>query len=171
MWKWLSKTIAFFVLAVASVGAVWLSWPVPEVLQPTAFPHAKHVALRMICVSCHTGAFQEARAGIPSTQVCALCHKVDRTFPPTSQQLAAFIRSGQEIPWKPVEQLPRHVYFSHRRHVKVAGLNCANCHGNVGAKVEPVTQSHFSKGEAGMMQCVDCHRRERVTTDCLGCHH
>lgn len=166
-----TKGAVFFVFAVASVAVIGASWPVPEVSQPAEFPHAGHIALRISCVSCHNGAFDEARARIPSTQICALCHRPGRSFPPTSLQLAGFINSGEEIPWKQAQRLPRHVFFSHRRHVRVAGINCANCHGNLGTKIEPVTRSFFKTGEAGMMQCVDCHRRERVTTDCLGCHH
>ncbi len=167
----LTNRIVFLVFAAASVAFIWASWGDPEVSQPAAFPPAGHVALRTSCGSCHNGAFDEARARIPSTQICALCHRAGRSFPPTSLQLAAFINARQEIPWNQAQRLPRHVYFSHRRHVTAAGIDCAACHGNVGAKIEPVTRGFFSRGEAGMMQCVECHRREKVTTDCLGCHH
>ena len=166
-----SNKIVFCIFAVASVAVIWSSWPVPEVSQPAAFPHAKHVGLRISCVSCHNGAFDEVRARIPSTRLCALCHRAGLSFPPTPLQLAAFITARREIPWEQAQRLPRHVYFSHRRHVGVAGIGCAKCHGDLGVKIEPVTRGFFKRGEAGMMQCVECHRREKVTTDCLGCHH
>lgn len=52
-----TNRIVFFVFAAVSVAVIWSSWPLPRVHQPTAFPHVKHVALKVSCVSCHTGAF------------------------------------------------------------------------------------------------------------------
>lgn len=171
----MSETLNRLVTYVIFVGAAYAvmvsSWPVPEVPQPAAFPHAKHVALNIHCVACHTGAQSEKRAGLPSTETCALCHRVDRPFPPTPPELATFMLSKQEISWVQVQRVPRHVYFSHRRHVKVGKVDCEKCHGAISAAVQAVTRSYFPSGEPGMMQCVDCHRRENVTTDCLSCHH
>ncbi|MBI4564378.1 MAG: cytochrome c3 family protein [Planctomycetes bacterium] len=138
--------------------------------QPIAFPHAKHVALKMECVSCHTGARDQTHAGIPWIHSCTPCHRLDRPFPKTPPELLEYINAVKEIPWLQVHRAPRHVYFSHRRHVAVAGIDCAECHGDVQSMDRPFSRPMFPAGQAGMDRCIDCHRKERVTTDCLACH-
>lgn len=162
--------IAYVALGGAAIAVVWSSWPASAVSQPLPFPHEKHMALDMECASCHTGALREAGAGIPSAHTCALCHRTDRAYPPTPPELADYLLTGKSIPWVQVHRVPRHVYFSHRRHVVLAGLACEECHGEIRSAAQPVTRPYFPMGQAGMDRCVDCHRREKVTTDCLSCH-
>lgn len=166
----LIKLIVYAVFAVAAVAVIHSSRPAPYVAQPLPFPHAEHVALNVRCVSCHAGALDGPEARIPSTDICALCHRTDRDFPATPPELAVFIASGREIPWQQVHKLPRHVYFSHRRHVALGEIECSTCHGNLESAVEPVSRARFPGGFDGMMRCVDCHRQQGVSTDCLSCH-
>ncbi|MBI4469997.1 MAG: hypothetical protein HY650_11825 [Acidobacteria bacterium] len=141
-----------------------------EVTQPIAFPHSKHTQLNMDCVSCHTGGADGVHAGIPSTTMCALCHDPGRQTPKTPPELAHYLASGEEIPWQQVHHTPRHVYFSHRRHVMLGNLECAACHGEVKDMEEPFTATYFPQGQDGMNQCVACHNKENVSTDCSACH-
>ncbi|MBI4243022.1 MAG: cytochrome c3 family protein [Planctomycetes bacterium] len=139
-------------------------------VQPVEYNHSKHVALGIDCSSCHTGATDGTHAGIPSTSTCALCHKIDRDFPSTPPQLARYIKGGEEIPWIQLHKAPRHIYFSHQRHVKLGKLDCAVCHGDVKTMEKPFGKSYFPSGLTGMNKCVACHLKEKVTTDCLSCH-
>lgn len=138
--------------------------------QPVPFSHSKHAALKIDCEACHTGAKQGVHAGIPRTDSCALCHRPERVFPPNPGPLAAYLATGREIPWQQVHAGPRHVYFSHHRHVTLAKIECSDCHGLVETMDSPFIRPVFEGGENGMNRCVDCHRKEKVTTDCLSCH-
>lgn len=170
MSKRLLQLIFYSAFTAAVVTGIHSSWSAADIIQPLPFPHDKHVDLNVQCLSCHVGAMESPQAGIPSAEICALCHRTDRDFPATPSELAAFIDEGREIPWKQIHKLPRHVYFSHRRHVALGKIECSTCHGDLESAVEPVTRAQFPAGLDGMMQCVDCHRREGVGTDCLGCH-
>lgn len=164
------KLLSYVLVVGGAYAAIQFSWYGREVAQPAPFPHARHVALNVSCAACHTGSSEGMRARLPSIQSCKLCHRVDRTFPSTPRQLAAFTASGQNIPWNQAQKLPAHVYFSHRRHIVAAKLNCVECHGNVGGAMQPISRAYLSSGEAGMAQCIDCHRKRGASEDCLACH-
>ncbi|MFQ6040680.1 MAG: cytochrome c3 family protein [Candidatus Poribacteria bacterium] len=141
------------------------------VRQPIDFPHDKHVDIGMDCVSCHTGAQDGQYAGIPLTKTCALCHIPERSSPATPPELTQYLKSGEEVPWQQVYRIRRHAYFSHRRHVKLGELECKECHGDIESKDTPLSRPAFATvGPKMMNYCVDCHRKEKVTTDCLSCH-
>lgn len=177
--------ILFIVIVIAAlVGSSILAVSLRnnEVSQPVSFSHQKHVGIGMECVSCHTGAEESVHAGIPQTKSCALCHRPERQFPPTPPELAKYIKSNsvisnvdnvgnfEEIPWVQLHRIKRHVYFSHRRHVKLGKVECATCHGDVKLMKAPFTKAEFEARQKGMNRCIDCHRKEKVTTDCLSCH-
>ncbi|MFV1965442.1 MAG: cytochrome c3 family protein [Pirellulaceae bacterium] len=130
--------------------------------------HAKHVALNMDCMGCHTGARDEDYAGLPSVGQCARCHKLDRDFPPTPPELAEYIKSGTEIPWVRVNRVPGHVYFSHVAHVKFGQIECGECHGDMRDPVHPVERPLVRP--ADMFACIECHRQRQASVDCLTCH-
>ena len=165
----LTKLLSYVLVVTAAYAAVHFSYG-RGVTQPAPFPHARHVELNIDCVACHAGASEAAHARIPSIHTCKLCHRADRSFPSTPPRLAAFIISGRNIPWNQAQKLPDHVYFSHRRHVTVAKLGCGECHGDVGAAVQPISRAYLQTGEAGMAQCIDCHRTRGASQDCLACH-
>jgi hypothetical protein len=58
------------------------------------------------------------------------------------------------IPWVPVAQVPDFVHFNHRPHI-AAGLNCENCHGNMGATGFTVAKN---PQVMNMGWCLQCHR-------------
>ena len=43
----------------------------------------------------------------------------------------AFVNAPKPIEWVKVHNLPDHVYFNHSQHVKVGGIACQTCHGNI----------------------------------------
>lgn len=77
------------------------------------------------------------------------------------------IASGKDIGWRRIYDVPSHVYYSHRRHVTVAGIECDTCHGNIGASAVP---PEAPLNDISMAFCIDCHEEEDVTTDCNACH-
>lgn len=152
---------AFALLVLGGVSQV------KYVTQPAAFSHKVHVDFGVACVSCHIGAGDAARASIPEVQVCALCHVPDRQNPKTPALLAERIRDMKPIGWKKLYALPRHVRFSHARHTQYGGVECTTCHGNVPERRTAMT--HRLR-RMDMADCINCHKREKITTDCLACH-
>lgn len=61
------------------------------------------------------------------------------------------------IDWVQIHKLPDHAYFNHAQHVKVGGIECKTCHGEV-EKMEVVEQ--FAPLTMGW--CVNCHRETKV---------
>lgn len=153
------------------IGAlVWtLRWAYQEwsASQPVPFNHKKHVDFGIACETCHTGTRDAAKAGIPNVRTCGLCHVPGTPNPETPPALEQYISEMKEIPWHQVYQVPPHVRFSHQRHVRMAGLDCKVCHGEIGRTKRALTRQIIP---LNMENCLDCHRREKVTTDCLACH-
>ncbi|MFQ5654026.1 MAG: cytochrome c3 family protein, partial [Planctomycetota bacterium] len=90
---------------------------------------------------------------------------------PTPEPMKRYLTGNEEIPWLQFQLAPRHVFFSHRRHVSIAGLECTVCHGDMSRRALPVTEPDFPRRLWGMNRCVECHLEEEVSTDCLACHH
>ena len=159
--------LAWLSVALVLAGAgLWVTqrW---EVSQPVPFNHRKHVEFGIACDACHIGAKDAVQAGVPDTSTCALCHQPGKSNPKTPQTLEEYIREMKPIPWKKIYKAPRHVRFSHKRHVEVGGLDCKTCHGDIGKMEKPVSRQHVP---LSMERCMACHRKEKVTTDCMACH-
>lgn len=156
-------------LFIAAVTAGLLVWIRQGGLtpQPAPFNHKKHVDFGIACEACHVGAVEAVKATLPPIQTCALCHVPDKETPPTPKSLAAYIRQGKEIPWRKIYQAPPHVTFSHQRHVAMAGLACQTCHGDISRMEKALLRPPVP---LEMERCLACHRKEKVTTDCLACH-
>ncbi|TAE02360.1 MAG: cytochrome C, partial [Bacteroidetes bacterium] len=58
-----------------------------------------------------------------------------------------------------VHNLPDLSYFNHAQHVKVGGLECENCHGNIKGMEVVQQQSLLTMG-----WCIDCHRKTDVNS-------
>ena len=139
------------------------STPAPR--QPLPFNHKTHLSLQLSCKFCHTNPEPGDLMKLPAAQTCMDCHAAVATDKPAIQQLAAFAKSGQLIPWKAVYSVPSFVYWSHRTHLG-AGLTCEMCHGNV-AQMEVITRTTNVTTMAG---CVACHRKKEAPTGCETCH-
>ncbi len=134
-------------------------------VQPIAFSHQIHAGqLGLECTYCHQTAETSARPGIPSIERCMECHESAATDRPEIQILRRHWEMGEPIVWERVYELPWHVTFTHKRHVR-AGIDCATCHGEVRAQAR-VRQVRSLK----MGWCVNCHRAHGAETDCLTCH-
>ncbi len=159
--------LVYLVAVVAVVGALFLNAEGGRVRQPIAFNHKKHLAQGLTCEICHTAVAEGTRAGIPTVETCLTCHSDPQTKSAEEAKVRGYGDRKEAIPWKVVHRIPAHVYFSHRRHVALAKLDCAPCHGKVAARTKPFTRPavNFS-----MDFCMRCHRKANANTDCLSCH-
>lgn len=126
--------------------------------QPIPFSHKLHAGKYEIeCQYCHTGVEKSKSANIPSLNICMNCHNSIRTTSPNIQKIYAYLEKDEPIQWVRVHNLPDLAYFNHSQHVKVAGLECQNCHGPI-QEMEIVRQSSLLT----MGWCIDCHRETDV---------
>jgi hypothetical protein len=144
----------------------------PAVAQPLPFNHRIHVANAIECVQCHPGVRTAAHAGLPRVEVCMECHETDITENPAAkphvERLRAHASAGTEVPWQRLYALPAHVYYSHRRHVAIAGLACATCHGDIAERTTPPAAPLART--LSMRTCMECHEARGVGNDCAWCH-
>jgi mono/diheme cytochrome c family protein len=128
--------------------------------QPIKFSHKLHAGYYEIdCKYCHTGVEKGKQANIPSANICMNCHNSIKTTSPEIQKIYAAVENDEPIQWVRIHNLPDLAYFNHAQHVKVAGLDCENCHGNI-KEMEIVQQYSLLT----MGWCVDCHRKTEVKT-------
>ncbi len=134
--------------------------------QPIAFSHRHHVSeIGLDCQLCHIYARRSPVAGIPSVARCAGCHEQVLSDRPEIQKVLEYWENEEPIPWVRVHDLADHVRFSHKRHV-LGGLDCAECHGDVGQMEIAQQVESLSMG-----WCVTCHKAREASIDCLTCHY
>jgi hypothetical protein len=137
------------------------------VQQPIQFNHKKHVEdAGLECSTCHGQYSTETSAGFPGADACALCHTEPQGKSAAEAALVARLKAGQPLEWVSVFREPPHVFFSHRRHVVVAKLECTLCHGNIGLSSAPPDRT----AQLRMVQCVGCHATHAASTNCSACH-
>lgn len=137
--------------------------PAPD--QPIPFSHKAHAGdLKLKCKMCHPNAGSGETMQIAKASVCMQCHSAIKTDSPSIQKLAEYAKSGQDIPWVRVYEIPSWVSFSHKTHLD-AGNTCEDCHGHVAER-----QQLFREADMTMGGCVNCHRLKKVSTDCNLCH-
>ena len=136
--------------------------------QPYPYNHAVHTA-KADCALCHRGARTGTRAGLPDMQVCTRCHATPPGAHPSARaaELWKRARDGELVPWNRLYRLPSHLFFSHRRHTTVAGLECTRCHGDMGSRTSP---PRHPLRALKMRDCIECHEQQQVTVDCTACH-
>jgi c(7)-type cytochrome triheme protein len=148
------------------------------VQQPLPFNHAKHMKGDWKCANCHPFVDQQAYAGLPRAVDCVDCHEKEMPKHPDSRamrqmtdRLRLLVAEHKDLPWVQVHRTAEYVYFSHRRHVEVAKLDCKVCHGDVAKMTKPFTEPAFPAAETRKMAwCTQCHQRKRASTDCASCH-
>jgi cytochrome c551/c552 len=131
-------------------------------VQPIAFSHKVHAGQYQIdCKYCHIGVEKGKSATIPSTNICMNCHNAIEEGPKYGkkeiQKIYDSYQNNKPIEWVKVHNLPDLVYFNHAQHVKVAGLECQECHGPVEEMEEVYQYSKLSMG-----WCIECHRKKEV---------
>ena len=157
------------VLALVLAGCAPRPEPAPE--QPIAYNHQVHVqGEEMECTRCHLGAETQDQAGLPPMTVCAGCHRRQGTDIPAVQAFMELYDggNGEPLAWRKVNVISESamVHFKHKPHAR-AGVGCENCHGDIGS----MTVAEQVLNVANMGWCVDCHRQENASIDCLTCHH
>ncbi len=122
--------------------------------QPIKFSHKLHAGFYEIdCKFCHSGVEKGKAAVIPSANVCMNCHGELRRGSPEIEKIYTAIEKNEPIQWVRIHNLPDLSYFNHSQHVKVAGLECETCHGNI-KEMEVVQQVSLLT----MGWCINCHR-------------
>ena len=149
--------------------------------QPINFSHALHAGeLEIDCQYCHSTASYSKSASIPSLNTCMNCHKgvqglasedgkpseeiakiyAALDYDPEGKPGERFGPNKKPVKWVRIHNLPDLAYFNHSQHVKVAGLQCQECHGPI-QNMEKVYQ--YSSLQMGW--CIDCHRTKGVDVE------
>lgn len=140
----------------------------PAIDQPLAFNHDKHVReLELACTFCHERVETGAHAGLPDMATCGPCHQEQLTGSAEEAALLTAVREERPLVFRKLFHLPWHVYYSHARHVGIAGLACEGCHGAIG-QMSVVPRRPLIR--VSMNFCLDCHRRSDASVDCVACH-
>lgn len=148
--------------------------------QPINYSHKIHAGdLQLDCKYCHSTADKSKSASIPSLNTCMNCHKYvqakekyDGKISPEIQKIYDAIGFNGEtreyipgyvqkpVEWVRIHNLPDLAYFNHSQHVKVAGLECQTCHGEI--QEMDVVQQHST---LQMNWCVDCHNNRGINLE------
>lgn len=133
--------------------------------QPIPFSHKIHAGDNQIpCMYCHSNVDKSRHATIPPLNVCMNCHRVVKTDSPYIQKIHKHYQENKPIEWVKVHDLPDHVFFNHKRHIK-KGVACSACHGPV-ETMDKVEQKKI----LNMGYCVKCHRKNNAPLNCYTCH-
>ena len=148
-------------LALVTAAGIWGQQ------QPIEFPHNKHIAKGLECLDCHSTADTAAQAELPSVAKCMLCHEKIAVDGPGVVELRKFAELGYEIPWVRVYSFHdlAAVKFRHAPHVRSA-IKCTKCHGDVDKMTVATKVVKHTMGT-----CVDCHRKNQASDDCVACHY
>jgi hypothetical protein len=156
-------------LALAATGFVSgrvLLRPRTSVAQPIAFNHRLHTA-SIECETCHEFVRKGAHSGLPGLSTCLQCHEQPQTDKAEEKKINQLAAAGQEQVFRKLFHLPDNVFYSHRRHVAIAKLECATCHGAI-ARTETPPAAPLVR--ITMDFCRDCHRKSGVSVGCTRCH-
>jgi anaerobic selenocysteine-containing dehydrogenase len=144
--------VSLLLLTVAGLTALGRE---KDVQQPIQYNHAKHIEAGLDCSFCHDGVETQSFAGIPPLETCATCHSEPMGKSAEEPKVVEHVKQGTPIAWQRVNQLASHVFFSHRRHVTLAKLECKTCHG---AMAEATTPPARPAQNLSMKWCVSVTR-------------
>jgi mono/diheme cytochrome c family protein len=160
MRNWLFSVVIFVVMLFAGLADTLTRLAtvgVYEDYQPSqmiAYDHSLHAGTMEIdCRYCHNSVEKSKHAGLPTTNVCMNCHsQIHESKAGTGKEEIAKLHlaagydadkmaynkdkqgnviTGDPIVWNKAHNLPDHVFFSHKQHVNVGGVDCMQCHGDV----------------------------------------
>lgn len=160
---WIGVAVAILLAG----GALLANRLEPAVRQPIQFSHAKHKAKGVECSVCHQNVEEQTFAGLPKAETCMLCHSAPQTQSQEEEKVRQFAEKGQDIPWRRLYRVPGHVFFSHRRHVVLAKVECQTCHGPIGEAATPPLRPLVNQS---MDRCIACHDKRQASVDCNACH-
>jgi hypothetical protein len=160
--------VVLALVALTVVTAVGMTRRAGRVSQPVAFNHLKHTRdLGLACDFCHPYVRSGAHAGLPGAETCGLCHQAPQGTSAEAARVTELLGRGDSLRFNKLFRLPGHVFYTHRRHAGIAGLECANCHGAIAESERPPDRPLV---RVTMDVCLDCHRRTQQTLDCNACH-
>ena len=198
-WLWQNFNYVFFFGFILMIGALTLGFNdlnqigvfenyKPE--QPIKYSHKLHAGdLGIDCKYCHNSVEKSRTAGIPTVNVCMNCHKgisegseygtteIQKIYDAAGFDPDNLEYTGEEtdpIRWVKVHNLPDHVYFNHSQHVKVGGLDCKQCHGDMTketvARVMTTEDLNaieenkikFTRQTLTMGWCIECHGQKEI---------
>lgn len=134
--------------------------------QPLPFSHKIHAGDNKIpCLYCHAPAEKSRHATVPPMNVCMGCHKSVAVTKANIIKLAAAYKADSAIAWVRVHELPDFVYFAHRWHL-ARGIACQTCHGPVETMDKIVQVAPLTMG-----WCLDCHKQNGASIQCITCHN
>lgn len=140
----------------------------PPVPQPIAFNHLRHTGdMGLACDLCHKYVRKGAHAGLPEASTCSMCHSSQQGESAESARVTELLEAGDPLRFNKLFQLADHVFYTHRRHVGIAELECSACHGAI-AQTERPPERALRK--VTMESCIDCHRERGQTLECNACH-
>ena len=162
----LGFVLFFFLSTAAGTFSTLFNSPV-DTEQAIVFNHRKHVEDNgMACSDCHEHYEKETFSGLPAADLCSFCHAEALGESAEELKLVELLEEGAPLEWKPLFRQPPHVFYSHRRHVAVAELECETCHGSFAETEAPPARVEIMTMEV----CLDCHLEEGTATDCTACH-
>lgn len=157
------------ILLVICISFLWSGVIYSRLNQPVKFSHNRHVSENeMDCTDCHRYVDTNRKATLPGKKICLECHSEAIGESPEEQKLVTILNSDQELNWQRIYVLPKHVYFSHFRHVTLGKIACQSCHGKMEELTSPPTRPAVDI--INMDNCMDCHEKNQVSNDCLACH-
>ena len=160
----LTGFFSMMALAIVGMSGYWVTYEEAPP-QPIDFPHFKHAGnLGLECTTCHLYVEKSKHATVPPMSVCMDCHENAAIAGPEIEKLKKYWADKEPVPWVRIHELPQHVYFSHKRHIK-ADVECESCHGDMQV-VRTVKQVRSFQ----MGFCISCHRQNNASIDCATCH-
>lgn len=151
--------IGFAASALLLVVALLIApFPSRGIQQPIRFNHQIHTK-KEPCTRCHIHVATRRVAGRPQLSICMECHANPVTKSPEEEKLRQLARENGQLAWVRLTRLPRHVRFSHQRHVAVGKVECRVCHGAIAERTEPPQRPLV---QIEMSLCLSCHRAEGV---------
>jgi hypothetical protein len=164
--RYLGMALLFVILV--AVGSPLVASRGSRVPQPVAFNHKKHTQeLGLTCEFCHKYVRTGAHSGLPDVETCSMCHQVRQGTSAEAAKVTELIAAGDRLQFNKLFRMPSHVFYTHRRHVGIAELECSECHGAVGDTERPPDRALI---RITMEFCMDCHREQGQTLDCNACH-
>lgn len=162
-----NKYTVFLILLFGISLSIIAAWAQKDE-QPIRYKHSIHITdAELECIDCHLNVEDQARASIPNIEMCGDCHDDLESEIVEERKVAEYVTKGVQIPWQQIHNVPDYAYFSHRRHVKLAQIECITCHGDVAQMDQPFAKPYQ---EIKMKWCMDCHEQRAVSNDCYACH-
>ncbi len=178
-----SGLLGWILFVAGFAGALFMGWVVfPQFLystqyQPINYNHLIHQEdAGMSCEECHFFREDGTYSGKPTLATCVDCHAEPQGESEAEATLIAeFIEPEKEIPWISYSRQPDNVFFSHAAHVKLAEMECTECHRDVEQETTapPVKVNRltgYPNEIVKMYVCEDCHAKEKVSNSCDVCH-